>query len=119
MKLLKRIKQSNFFLTAKGKYIDTYELHAFGVGLIASSLFYVPDPRIQKLSTGMMVTLSGIALGVEGVKEKKHRSKVAEVALDTTIPLRRQIEKEGQYTLLGLATPHLTVFGVTFLTSLI
>lgn len=123
MKLLKRFleywKDSKFFLTAKNKYIDTYELHAFGSGLIVSMMFYAPDPRIQKLALGLMGTLSMIALGLEEAKEKKHRGNISEAMLDAAIPFRKQIRKEGQYTILGIATPHVAIHLVIFLLSLI
>lgn len=102
--MIQAIKESDWFLTAKGKLIDNVEWHAFGTGIIASSFYYAPIKHSTEFSYLLVTAVASIALGVELYRVKKNgnlsRSSV-EVA-----SLKRQIKEEGQYALLGLVVPH-------------
>ena len=109
MSLIRYIKDSDMFLTAKGKIVDTLEWHAFAAGLLASSFYYLPIEGAHEFSYLMMTGVATAALGIEAyrVKEKK------DVSVDDVTPdvdsLKDQIEKEGQYSLLGLILPHVVI----------
>jgi len=86
--VLSPIKKSNFFLTAKGKLVDTYELHSFGVGVLMGLLTTFIPKELTVPYWGIVLTVIGIALGIDSLKG--------------------QIQKEGQYFILGLVSGIIT-----------
>lgn len=105
MGLVSYIKDSDMFLTAKGKFVDTLEWHSFAVGMIASGFYYVDMTYAQELSYFLMFAVGSIALGVEVYRFKKSPNEL-ELDVGTKVDsLRDQIEKEGQYALFGMIIP--------------
>lgn len=99
--LLDRIRESNFFLTAKGKIFDTYELHAFGVGVLLGSLRFLVPGQFRAGYWALVIGAVGMSMGLEFMRPKD--VEVLERAKELGAPsLRRQIRKEGQYFILGL-----------------
>jgi len=110
--LKSRIKESNLFLTAKGKLLDTYEVHSFGVGLSLSFL-YIAAPDLRFLTQWVILGGLGIALGLQLGKERPGEGPIAAAGKDAVFgsKLRKQVSAEGHYFVVGLVLP----FAVRFL----
>lgn len=119
MGFISYIRKSDKFLTAKGKLIDDIEWHALAAGLIASLFYYLPFKHAQEFSYLLMTGVATTALGIEAYRFKKKK----DVSVDDVTPdvdsLKDQIEKEGQYSLLGLLLPHLFVLLLQITSNLI
>jgi len=102
-----KIRESGFFLTAKGKLVDTFELHAFGVGLLLGFLEPMVPQELRSVYWVLLLTMLALSLGLEWIRPKELETfkKIKDLGAPS---LREQIEKEGQYFILGL------VIGLTF-----
>lgn len=101
LSLLSYIKDSGFFLTAKDKLVDTYELHAFGVGLLTGFISrFVPEELVLGYWV-ICLSMLAVALGLDGMRKRTHESRIRKKIKDKALPLRGQIKKEGQYFILG------------------
>jgi len=105
--VLSPIKKSNFFLTAKGKLVDTYELHSFGVGVLMGLLTTFIPKELTVPYWGIVLTVIGIALGIDSLREKPTDGKVKK-KMREKLNLKGQIQKEGQYFILGLVSGIIT-----------
>lgn len=94
------------FLTAKGKFVDTYEWHSLAAGILASSFYYMPIEFSTEISYLFMTAVGCIALGIEVYRVKEETSVSVDVLGDKVATLKDQIGKEGHYGLLGLIVPH-------------
>jgi len=105
--VLSPIIESNFFLTAKGKLVDTYELHSFGVGLLMGFLTRFVPKELTVPYWGIVLTVIAIALGIDSLREKPTDGQVKK-KMREKLNLKGQIQKEGQYFLLGLVSGIIT-----------
>jgi len=105
--VLSPIKESNFFLTAKGKLVDTYELHSFGVGVLMGLLTRFVPKELTVPYWGIILTVTTIALGIDSLREKPSDGKVKK-KMREKLNLKGQIQKEGQYFILGLVSGIIT-----------
>jgi len=87
---LEWLKSSKWFLTAKGKYVDSYELHSFGVGLLLGLMRFVVPGEFRAGYWALVLSVCALALGVGGFSQFSSDS------------ISGQLKKEGQYFLLGL-----------------
>lgn len=112
MSLKKRVKDSKLFLTAKGKLVDTYELHAFGVGVAVSTLYIVVPPELKGPVKFILAADLGIAFGLQMAKKKDKEGTISGAAKDVLFgsKLRKQISKEGHYNVVGVLIPFLVHF---------
>jgi len=105
--VLSPIIESNFFLTAKGKLVDTYELHSFGVGVLMGLLTKFIPKELTVPYWGIVLAVTTIALGIDSLREKPSDGKVKKKMRDK-LNLKGQIQKEGQYFILGLVSGIIT-----------
>lgn len=106
--ILQSIKDSGLFLTAKGKFVDTYEMHSFGASLLIGLMWYmeaVPNEAVQVLHIVVLST----ALGVQAVSKEEDKGSLTDKLMDSVFSnkLRKQISAEGHYAILGLSVPHI------------
>jgi len=106
---LDKIRESGFFLTAKGKLVDTFELHAFGVGLLLGFLEPMVPQELRSVYWVLLLTMLALSLGLEWVRPKEMEmfKRVKELGAPS---LREQIQKEGQYFIFGLVIGLLSTF---------
>jgi len=109
--VLSPIIESNFFLTAKGKLVDTYELHSFGVGVLIGLLTKFIPRELTVPYWGIILTVTTIALGIDSLREKPSDGKVKK-KMREKLNLKGQIQKEGQYFILGLVSGVITAQGL-------
>jgi len=109
--VLSPIIESNFFLTAKGKLVDTYELHSFGVGVLMGLLTKFIPKELTVPYWGIILTVTTIALGIDSLREKPSDGKVKK-KIREKVNLKGQIQKEGQYFILGLVSGVITAHGL-------
>lgn len=106
---LDTIRESKFFLTAKGKLVDTFELHAFGVGLLLGFLEPMVPQELRSVYWVLLLTMLAVSLGLEWVRPKE--MEMFKRVKDLGAPsLREQIQKEGQYFIFGLVLGLATAF---------